>query len=247
VEEECSVPVNRGPVVGVDLGVKQLATLSDGTQEPNPRHLKQRLKKLQRLHRSVSRKRTGSRNRTKAICTLAVLYRTVAHQRANTWHHFTSRLAKTTSVVVIADLHVAGMLKNPQLAPAIGDVGFGAFRRQLSYKAARYGCQVLVADRWEPPAKTCSGCGWRDEQLTLAERTVRCHHPARPECRLVLDRDLNAAITLAKLAGSSPESENACGEESTGQSREALVKLSSQAGIRSRRKQEPNTFFPLGE
>ena len=189
VEQAHSIPVNRGPVVGVDLGVKTLATLSDGTTEPNPRHLRSCLKQLKRLQRAVTRKPKGSRNRTKAVRRLATLHRRIAHQRANTLHHLTSRLAKTKSVVVIEDLYVSGMLKNHHLAQAIGDVGFGELRRQLTYKAAWYGCQAILASRWEPSSKTCSGCGWVDEDLTLADRSFRCE-----QCGQVLDRDLNAAI-----------------------------------------------------
>jgi putative transposase len=234
VEQEQAVAVNTGPVVGVDLGVKTLATLSDGTTEPNPRHLRSALKKLKRLQRTVSRRQKGSRNRRKAVRRLATLHRRTAHQRTNMLHQLTSRLAKTKSVVVIEDLNVAGMLKNHHLAQAIGDVGWGEFRRQLSYKAAWYGCQVLVASRWEPSSKTCSGCGWVDEDLTLADRVFRCE-----QCGLLLDRDLNAAINLEKLAGSSPDSQNACGEESADQCHMALVKLSPM-------KQEPNTRYPSG-
>jgi putative transposase len=233
VQKEHNIPANRGPVVGVDLGVKTLATLSDGTSEPNPRHLRSCLKKLKRLQRAVSRKPKGSRNRTKAVRRLASLHHKIANQRANTLHHLTSRLAKTKSVVVIEDLNVAGMLKNHHLAQAIGDVGFYEFRRQLAYKAAWYGCRVLVASRWEPSSKTCSGCDWVDEDLTLADRTFRCE-----QCGQVVDRDLNAAINLAKLAklaGSSSERQNACGEESAGLGRLAQVHLSPL-------KQEPNTF-----
>jgi putative transposase len=160
VEQEQMVPANSGPVVGVDLGVKQLATLSDGTPEPNPRPLQSCRKKLKRLQRVVSRRRKGAGNRQKAVRRLGAQYRRVANQRANTLHQFTSRLAKTTSVVVIADLNVAGMLKNHHLAQAISDVGFSEFRRQLTYKAAWYGCRVVVASRWEPSSKTCSRCGW---------------------------------------------------------------------------------------
>jgi putative transposase len=234
VEQEHSRAVNRGPVVGVDLGVKTLATLSDGTVEPNPHHLRTALKKLKRLQRAVSRRQKGGRNRKKAVRRLATLHRRIAHQRTNTLHQFTSRLAKTKSVVVIEDLNVAGILKNHHLAQAIADVGWGEFRRQLTYKAAWYGCQVLVASRWEPSSKTCSGCGWVDEDLTLADRTFVCRNP-KVRCGLVIDRDLNAAINLEKLAGSSPDSQNACGEESAGQSRVALVKLSPV-------KQEPDAF-----
>jgi putative transposase len=231
VEQAHEVAANTGPVVGVDLGVKTLATLSDGTVLPNPRHLKRRLKKLKRLHRAVTRKEKGSKNRKQAARTLAQQYRTIAHQRTNTLHQVTTRLAKTKSVIVIEDLNVAGMLKNHQLAQAIADVGFAEFRRQLLYKANWYGSSVILASRWEPSSKTCSRCGWVDEDLTLADRVFRCKHPG---CGQVLDRDLNAARNLAKLAGSSSDSQNACGAASAGLSRTAQVKLTAL-------KQEPNT------
>jgi putative transposase len=230
VEQEQMVPANSGPVVGVDLGVKQLATLSDGTPEPNPRPLQSCRKKLKRLQRVVSRRRKGAGNRQKAVRRLGAQYRRVANQRANTLHHLTSRLAKTKSVVVMEDLNVAGMLKNHQLAQALSDVGFSEFRRQLTYKAAWYGCRVVVASRWEPSSKTCSRCGWVDDHLTLADRTFRCQAGGS-----VMDRDLNAAVNLSRLAGSSPESLHACGEDGAGQRHTALVKPSSL-------KQEPNAF-----
>jgi len=230
MEQEYRASANGGPVVGVDLGVKTLATLSDGTTEPNPRHLQQRLTKLKRLQRAVSRKQKGSCNRKKAILRLATLHRRVAHQRANTLHRLTSRLAKTKSVVVIEDLNVSGMLKNHLLAQAIGDVGIYEFRRQLTYKAEWYGCEVIVANRWQPTSKTCSHCGWMDEELTLANRAFRCQ-----SCGQVLERDLNAAINRVKLAGSSSDSQNACGEGSAGQDYGILVKLPSM-------KQEPNAI-----
>src|SRR5262249_45373892 len=188
------------------------------------------LKKLKRLQRAISRKQKGSGNRRKAAQRLSKLHRRVANQRANTLHQLTSRLAKTKAVVVSEDLNVAGMLKNHLLAQAIGDVGFGEFHRRLTYKAAWYGGRALVASRWEPSSKTCSGCGWVDDDLTLADRVFHCE-----ECGQVLDRDLTAALNLAKLAGSSSERRNACGEESAGLGLRAHVKLSPV-------KQEPNAF-----
>jgi putative transposase len=231
VEQEQVVLVNprtRGPVVGVDVGLKQLATLLDGTDDPNARHRKQRLKHVKRLQRSVSRNRNRSR---KTVCTWAALYRKVATQRANRGHRLTARRAHTTSVVVIADRNVAGMLRNQQLAPAIGAVGFAAFRRQVTCTAAWYGCQVLVAIRWEPTAKTCSPCGWEDECLTLADRTFRCQ-----ACGLILDRELTATSKLSKLAGSSLQRQNACGEERAGLGLATQVK-------RPALKQEPEAFY----
>src|SRR5262249_53583415 len=144
VEQEHVVPDNTGPVVAVDLGVKTLATFSDGTVIANARPLKRRLKKLRRLQRTGSRPPTGSQNRK------------VAQQRANTLHQVMTRLAKTKAVVVLEDPHMAGMLENHRLAQAISDVGFAEFRRQLTYKAAWYGCRVVVASRWGPSSKTCS-------------------------------------------------------------------------------------------
>ena len=142
VEEEHVAPENTGPVVGIDLGIKNLATLSDGTMIPNPRHLKRRLKKLKRLQRVVSRRRKGGKNRKKAVRKLAKQHRQITNQRRNTLHQVTTRLAKTKSVLVIEDLNVAGMLNNHHLAQAIGDVGFYEFKRQLLYKASWYGARV---------------------------------------------------------------------------------------------------------
>jgi len=239
VEQEQSVPANSGPVVGVDLGVKSLATFSDGTVIPNPRHLKRRLKKIKRLHRAVSRKVKRSKNRKKAARRLGRLYRKVANQRQNTLHQLTASLAKTKSVIVIENLNVNGMLKNHHLAQSIADVGFGEFKRQLVYKAAWYGASVVLADRWYASSKTCSGCGWVDEDLALSDRVFHCRNLLVP-CGLVLYRDLNAAINLERLAESSSDTENACGAGSAGRSRKAPVKLPAQAGTRSRKKQERN-------
>jgi putative transposase len=222
VEQEQTMPENTGPVVGVDLGVKSLATFSDGTVIPNPRQFKRHLKKLKRLHRVVSRRKKGGKNRRKAAKRLAKLYRKIANQRKNTLHQVTTRLAKTKRTIVIEDLNVSGMLKNHHLAPAIADVGLYEFKRQLLYKSGWYGSRVILASRWEPSSKTCSGCRWVNENLTLADRIFHCQ-----QCGLVLDRDLNAAINLRKLADSLPESQNACGEASAGLRRKTRVKLVS--------------------
>jgi putative transposase len=175
---------------------------------------------VQRLQRVVSRRKKGGTNRKKAVKKLAKLHRKIRQQRHNTLHQVTTRLARTKSVLVIEDLNVSGMLKNHHLAQAIGDVGFSEFKRQLLYKASWYGSRVVVVNRWEPSSKTCSGCGWMKEDLRLSDRTFHCQ-----QCGLVLDRDLNAAINLAKLADSSPDNANACGGASAGTPRKKRVKL----------------------
>lgn len=205
VEQEQCVPTNAGPVVGVDLGVKSLAIISDGTHHEvvaNPRPVKRHIKKVKRLHKAVARKQKGSNNRQKAVARLRKEYRRLANQRADTLHHLTSHLAKTKSVIVIEDLNVSGMLKNHHLARAIADAGFAEFRRQLEYKAQWYGSRVVLVSRWEPTSKRCSRCGNVKSELLLSERTFCCE-----VCGFTIDRDVNAAINLRQLADSSPDSQ----------------------------------------
>lgn len=194
--------------VGVDLGIKHLATLSDGTQIPNPRALPRAQRKLKRLQRAVSRKKKGSANRKKAIRRLAKAHARVANIRTNAIHQATHAITKRYGTVVVEDLNVRGMVRNHALAGSISDAGFREFRRQLEYKAGWRGGRVIVADRFSPSSKTCSHCGVRREELKLAERVFHC-----PDCGHVQDRDLNAARNLLSLAGKAPERLNACGEE----------------------------------
>ncbi len=207
VEEDILDPQPvRGAPVGVDLGIKTLATLSDGTTFANPRALGRRLRKLKQLHRSLSRKETASKNREKARLRLAKMYLRVFNIRQDTLHKVTTYLAKSHSKVVIEDLCVSGMMKNRRLARVIADVGFYEFRRQLEYKCQWYGSELIVVSRTFPSSKMCSRCGHRKKELSLSEREYECE-----QCELVIDRDLNAALNL--VAVSLPETENACGEE----------------------------------
>ena len=196
----------KGGAVGVDLGVKALATLSDGTVVENPRYLRKSERKLKKAQRELSRKAKGSKRRAKAREKVANLHAHVANQRLDALHKLTTRLAETFSDISIEDLHVAGMVKNHHLAKSISDAAFGEFRRQLEYKTARTGARLHVVDRWYRSSKTCSGCGSVKAKLSLSERTYRCD-----SCGLVLDRDLNAAINIL-VAGSAPETLNAHGE-----------------------------------
>jgi putative transposase len=229
------VPV-AGPVIGVDLGVTSFAVCSDGTTIQGPRALERSLRTLRRRGRAVSRKRPGSRNRAKAVLGLARAHRRVRNQRNDALHKATTALAKAKSVIVVEDLHVAGMVRNRRLAGAIADQGWGEFHRQLAYKTTWYGSRLLVAPRFRPSSKTCSGCGLVKVDLPLAVRVFCCS-----ECGLVLDRDLNAARNLAALAGpvavvagSSPETPNACGGGSAGLAGDGLVELPSMKQERAR-------------
>jgi len=188
-------------VVGVDLGIKTLATLSDGRTIPAPMPLRTLLQRLKRLNRSLSLKVKGSANRAKAKTKLARLHNRISNVRNDALHKLTHTLATQFKTVVIEDLNVSGMMKNRSLSRAIGDVGFFEFRRQLNYKCEMTGAQVHLADRFYPSSKTCSGCGQLHD-MPLGKRVMSCH------CGLQVDRDLNAAINLRRVAPSkSVESE----------------------------------------
>ena len=195
ISNEAPIISENQTVVGVDLGIKQLATCSDGTVFENPKALKSNLKSLKRLQRSVSSKVKGSSNRKKAIEKLAKKHYKVSNIRKNALHQATSVLAKNYGTIVIEDLNVQGMGKNHRLAQAISDVGFGDFRNQLEYKVKWYGSNVIVANRFFPSSKICSCCGNKKETLKLSERIYNCH-----VCGNSIDRDLNASKNLANLA-----------------------------------------------
>ena len=197
----------KGGAVGVDLGVKNLATLSDGHVIPNPRALGTKLKALRKAQQALSRKVKGSARREKAKERVARLHARVADVRADAINKATSMIARNYSVVCVEDLNVAGMVKNHHLARSLSDVALGEFRRQLEHKTARSGAVLRVVDRWFPSSKTCSNCGVVKAKLSLGERTFNCD-----ACGASMDRDLNAAINI-RVAGSAPETLNARGED----------------------------------
>lgn len=213
VEREPTAPATvlasapRCGTVGVDLGVKNLATLSDGTVIPNPRALNVKLRALRKAQQALSRKVMGSVRREKAKGRVARLHARVADVRADAIHKATAMISNAYSTVCIEDLNVAGMVKNHRLARSLSDAALGEFRRQLEYKTARSGAALRVVDRWFPSSKTCSNCGVVKAKLSLSERTFNCD-----ACGLSIDRDLNAAVNI-RVAGSAPETLNARGED----------------------------------
>ena len=205
--EPTAKPAPKRGAVGVDLGVKNLATLSDGTVIPNPRALGARLKALRKAQQALSRKVKGSVRREKAKKHVARLHARVADVRADAINKATTMIARDYGVVCIEDLNVAGMAKSRSLARSLSDAALGEFRRQLEYKTARSGAALRVVDRWYPSSKTCSNCGVVKAKLPLSERTFNCD-----ACGLTMGRDLNAAINI-QVAGSAPETLNARGED----------------------------------
>jgi len=218
--------------VGVDLGVKALATLSTGKTISGPKAHKALLGRLQRLSRGLSRKVKGSANRKKAKMNLSRLHARISNIRQNALHQLTTDLTRRFDTIGIEDLNVKGMMANRHLSRSVANMGFFEFKRQLNYKAARRGGVVVVADCWYPSSKTCSDCGHKLQALPLSVREWTC-----PECGVVHDRDVNAAINLKNLAVSSTVS--ACGEEGSGLGRKLKAKPASV-------KQESNSKLPMG-
>jgi putative transposase len=222
VEVERAKTTPRGPdsTVGIDLGIKHLAVTadSDGNIEyvPNPRHLDAAQKNLRRASRRVSRRRgpdrqTGqkpSKRWSKANAERNKIHHRAANLREDALHKLTTSIVAEFGTIVVEDLNVAGMVRNRRLARRIADAGFGEIRRQLAYKTAWGGGRLVVADRWFPSSKTCSGCGEVKAKLPLRLRVYECDL-----CGLVLDRDANAAINLAALAAARSTGTGVAGDQ----------------------------------
>jgi putative transposase len=203
VEVEPQQTVKNCKIVGCDLGIKSLATLSTGIVFEGAKSYRRYEKKLARLQYLNRHKVRGSSNWKKAQKKIARLHLRIANIRKDTLHKLTTYLAKNHSRIVIEDLNVSGMLANHKLAKAVQDMGFYEFRRQLDYKTQLYRSELIIADRWFPSSKTCSNCGHKKESLSLSERVFECE-----KCSFCCDRDLNAAINLSKAVSSTV---SACG------------------------------------
>lgn len=193
--------------VGVDMGVKSMMVLSDGTVYKNPKALRANLKQLKRLQRSLSRKQKGSNNRKKAQIRVARKHYRIVSIRKNAIHQATSEIVKKYDKIVIETLKPVNMTKNHKLAQLVNDVSFGEIARQLTYKCLWSGTELVKADQWFASSKLCSGCGNKKQELKLSERVYNCDN-----CGLIIDRDLNAAINLANYSPTSKlEGSEACG------------------------------------
>jgi putative transposase len=176
-------------VVGIDFGIKDLATLSNGESVPANQKLKASLKTLRRRSRNLSRKQKGSNRRARAKLQVAKLHARVANQRRAVIHELSDKVTRTFKTIVVEDLNVKGMVKNRSLARAVSDAGFGMLRAAIEYKAHLRGGHVIVANRWFPSSKTCSVCGQLHD-MPLDKRMMEC------DCGNSMCRDLNAAKNL---------------------------------------------------
>lgn len=190
------VDADRVPVVhpqgaiGIDVGVKSFATLSNGEVFDAPKPYKQAKTKLARLQRKAAKQVKGSNNQRKTYDKIRRIHTLISNIRKDFLHKLTTYIAKTWVEIHIEDINVKGMMANHKLAGAIADLGFYEFKRQLTYKCQMYGAKNILVDRWFPSSKTCSNCGFI-KPMPLSERGFDC-----PACRMVLDRDLNAAINI---------------------------------------------------
>lgn len=181
-----------GVVVGVDLGIKALAAASDGVVYPNNKYLYKSDKKLRRLSRNLSRKKTGSNNYEKARIRKARMEEHIANQRRDAIQKATTDLIRNNDVICIENLKTKGMMKNHHLARSVADASFYEFRRELEYKAKWYGRTVSVIDTFYPSSQICHSCGYRNiGTKDLSVRSWTC-----PKCGAHHDRDVNAAINI---------------------------------------------------
>jgi putative transposase len=179
--------------VGIDVGVKTLATTSDGEKLENPRPLVKYEERLQIFQRRLSRKFRDSNNRKKARFRVARLHAKIADIRRDTLQKFTTKIICENQAIFVEDLNVAGMVKNHNLAKHIADASFGEIFRELEYKAEWYGRTYLPLDRFFPSSRLCSSCGHLLDELPLSMREWDC-----PSCGIHHDRDINAAINIKK-------------------------------------------------
>jgi putative transposase len=183
------------PVTGIDLGLKHFAVLSDGTKVSSPRFLRRAEKNLKRRQRDLSRKRKGSRNRDKARLKVARAHARVADARRNFHHQLSTTLIRENQAVAVEDLAVRGLART-RLAKSVHDAGWSGFVGMLEYKALLYGRTFIRIGRFEPTSRTCSACGAKDGPKPLHVREWIC-----PACGARLDRDINAAVNVARAAG----------------------------------------------
>ncbi|MFI8089773.1 RNA-guided endonuclease InsQ/TnpB family protein [Streptomyces sp. NPDC086080] len=183
------------PEIGIELGLGHFAVLSDGTKIDSPRFLRRAAKHLKKAQRALSRKEKGSRNRDRARVRVARAHARVADARREFHHQLSTRLIHENQAVAVEDLAVKGLART-RLAKSVHDAGWSAFVAMLEYKAARYGRTLVKIGRFEPTSQVCSQCGVKDGPKPLHVRVWTCR-----ACGADLDRDINAAVNIAKAAG----------------------------------------------
>lgn len=188
------VTITKKGVIGVDVGLKHFATMSNGDKIDNSKFFINSQKRLAVKQRQLSRKMKGSMKRQEAKLSIAKIYEKIANQRSDFIHKLSQRLISENQAIAIEDLNINGMLKNHCLSKGINDVSWGMFFKFLGYKADWYGKTILKIGRFEPSSKICSSCGEINMKLTLIDRSWTC------KCGITHDRDINASLNIKKFA-----------------------------------------------
>lgn len=195
VEEKSRAKISDDTAVGIDLGIKDYAILSDGTKYGNPKFLEQGHKRLKRLQQLFARTQKDSKRHEMMRIKVAKQYRKISNRRADFLHKLSTDLVRKYNTICLENLNVEGMMKNRHLANSIQSVAWNEFVRQLQYKCDWYGKNVIFIGRFEPSSKTCSKCGHTNRDLKLSDREWIC-----PQCGEHHDRDVNAAINIKDFA-----------------------------------------------
>ena len=185
----------NGKMLGIDVGLTDLAVTSDGSKFANPKHVLKAQKNLAKKQQHLSRKAKGSNTRNKARLLVAKAHERVANARQDYLHKLSTRLVNENQVIAVEDLHVKGMMKNHNLARAIGDAGWGSFTNMLKYKTARQGKGYIEVNRFFASSKTCSCCLHAQAKMPLDVRMWTCD-----QCGAKHDRDINAALNIRNEA-----------------------------------------------
>lgn len=180
-------------VIGCDVGLKEFATLSDGSIISNPRHIKKYEEKLAKEQRKLSKMQKGGKNRFKQRLKVRKIQNKIRDTRKDFLHKTSNSIAKNYDGIIVEDLNVKGMMKNHHLAKSISDVSWSEFNRQLEYKCRQEFKHYLKIGRFEPTSKTCSNCGYVQE-MPLSKRVFNC-----PNCGISIDRDLNASLNIRNI------------------------------------------------
>ena len=186
--------VTEDTTIGIDLGIKDFATLSNGNKVTNHKFFEKGQYRLRHLQYHHSRAKKGSKNRERLRHKIAAQHRRITNLRLDFLHKLSTDLIRTYGSICLEDLNVKGMMKNHCLANGISSVAWHEFVRQLTYKSEWYGKNVMFIGRFEPSSKTCNHCGYVNSNLTLKEREWTC-----PQCGEVFDRDVNAALNIKKI------------------------------------------------